>query len=83
MRNATMSGLTLATVVVEASQTSGSRMQARLALEHGRPVFLLDTMLDQQWAQDCARRPGAQVVHSPDEITQAVERLTSSDALVA
>jgi DNA processing protein len=83
MRNATMSGLTLATVVVEASQTSGSRMQARLALEHGRPVFLLDTLLDQEWARDCARRPGTQIVRSPEEITQAVERLTSSDVLVA
>jgi DNA processing protein len=83
MRNATMSGLTLATVVVEASQTSGSRMQARLALEHGRPVFLLDTLLDQEWAKDYARRPGTQVVGSPEEITEAVERLTSSDALVA
>ena len=40
MRNAVMSGLSLASVVVEASHTSGSRMQARLALEHGRPVFL-------------------------------------------
>jgi DNA processing protein len=83
MRNATMSGLTLATVVVEASQTSGSRMQARLALEHGRPVFLLDTLLEQGWAKDYARRPGTQVVRFPEEITEAVERLTSSDALVA
>ncbi len=83
MRNATMSGLTLATVVVEASQTSGSRMQARLALEHGRPVFLLDTLLAQEWARDYARRPGTQVVRSPEEITQAVERLTSSGVLVA
>jgi DNA processing protein len=83
MRNATMSGLTLATVVVEASQTSGSRMQARLALEHGRPVFLLDTLLEQEWARDYARRPGIQVVRSPEEITEAVERLTSSDTLVA
>jgi DNA processing protein len=70
-------------VVVEASQTSGSRMQARLALEHGRPVFLLDELLDQQWAKDHAQRPGTHVVSSPEEISQAVERLTSSDALVA
>jgi DNA processing protein len=83
MRNATMSGLTLATVVVEASHTSGSRMQARLALEHGRPVFLLESLLDQEWARDHARRPGAQVVRTPEEITEAVERLTSSDALLA
>ena len=41
MRNAVMSGISRATVVVEASYTSGARMQARLALEHGRPVVLL------------------------------------------
>jgi len=83
MRNATMSGLALATVIVEAAQTSGSRMQARLALEQGRPVFLLDSLLEQEWARAFARRPGIQVVSSPGEITTAVERLTSSDALVA
>jgi DNA processing protein len=83
MRNAVMSGFTLATVVVEASQQSGSRMQARLALEHGRPVFLLESLLGQQWARDCARRPGTHVIRSPAEITTIVERLTSTGALVA
>ncbi|MDQ6816357.1 MAG: DNA-protecting protein DprA [Actinomycetota bacterium] len=83
MRNATMSGLTLATVVVEASHTSGSRMQARLALEHGRPVFLVDSLMEQAWARDCATRPGTRVVRFPEEITNAVERLTSSNPLVA
>jgi DNA processing protein len=83
MRNAVMSGLALATVVVEASHTSGSRMQARLALAHGRPVFLLESLLAQQWARALAARPGTHVVNSPSEITTVVERLTSSGALVA
>lgn len=39
MRNATMSGYGLATVVVEAGETSGARAQARIAVEHGRPVI--------------------------------------------
>jgi DNA processing protein len=82
MRNAVMSGLTLASVVVEASQTSGSRMQARLALAHGRPVFLLHSLLEHDWAREFARRPGTHVVRSPAEITAVVERLTSSGALV-
>jgi DNA processing protein len=82
MRNAVMSGFALATVVVEASQTSGSRIQARLALEHGRPVFLLEAVLEHAWARECASRPGARVVSSPAEITTVVERLTSPDALV-
>ena len=42
MRNIVMSGLTLATVVIEASRTSGARMQARFALEHGRRCFSLN-----------------------------------------
>ncbi len=82
MRNAVMSGLTLASVVVEASQTSGSRMQARLALAHGRPVFLLDSLFEHEWAREFATRPGTHVVRSPAEITAIVERLTSSGTLV-
>ncbi len=83
MRNAVMSGLTLATVVVEASHTSGSRMQARLALAQGRPVFLHHALLVQPWATELAARPGAHVVRSPAEITTTIERLTSSGALTA
>lgn len=83
MRNAVMSGLSLATVVVEASLTSGSRLQARLALEHGRPVFLLEYVLEHEWARECAARPGVRVIRSPDEITTIVERLTAPGSLVA
>ena len=81
-RNATMSGLAMGTVVVEASHTSGARAQARLALEHGRPVFLPEPLLEQAWAREFADRPGAHVVHDPAEITAAIERLNSPGALV-
>jgi DNA processing protein len=81
-RNATMSGLSLATVVVEASHTSGARMQARLALEHGRPVFLLDSLVEQhKWASSYAKRPGTHVVSTPDEISTQIERLAFAKAL--
>lgn len=84
MRNAVMSGITLATVVVEASDTSGARMQARLARAQGRPVFLLASLVErQQWAREYAARPGTHVVRSPDEITTVVERLISPGSLVA
>jgi len=82
LRNAVMSGLALATVVVEASHRSGSRLQARLAPAHGRPVFLLESLLSQEWAREYATRPGTHVVGSPAEITAAVERLTSVETLV-
>jgi DNA processing protein len=83
MRNAVMSGLSLATVVVEATHTSGARLQARVALAHGRPVFLRRSLLAQGWARDCAARPGAHVFQRPDEITAVIARLTSSGALTA
>jgi DNA processing protein len=84
MRNAVMSGITLATVVVEASDTSGARMQARLARAQGRPVFLLASLVEhQQWAREYAAQPGTHVVRSPEEITTVVERLISPGSLVA
>jgi len=83
MRNAVMSGLTLATVVVEAAHTSGARMQARLALAQGRPVFLRDSLLRHEWAQAAATRPGTHTFREPEEITAMVARLTAHDTLTA
>jgi DNA processing protein len=84
MRNAVMSGIALATVVVEASDTSGARMQARLALAQGRPVFLLASLVEhQQWAREYAARPGTHVVREPRDITTVVERLISPGSLIA
>jgi len=46
MRNATMSGLCLGTVVVEASETSGALIQARKCLQQGRKLFIPQSALD-------------------------------------
>lgn len=81
MRNAVMSGLALATVVIEATGASGARMHARLAQEHNRPVFLLSSLLEHPWAREYAARPGTHVVESADQVLDSVERLTSLDAL--
>jgi DNA processing protein len=83
MRNIVMSGVALGTVVIEASHTSGAKMQARFALEHGRPVFLLESLLRHEWAREYADRPGAHVVGRADDVIELVERLTSLDTLVA
>lgn len=83
MRNVVMSGLSLATVVIEASGASGARMQARFALEHGRPVFLLRTLLSHDWAREYAKRPGTYVVVSAAEVVERVAQLTAVDALSA
>lgn len=73
MRNAVMSGYAAATVVIEANHRSGARMQARLALEHGRPVLLMDTLLEHDWARDYADRPGTHVVRNSREVLERLD----------
>ena len=75
MRNAVMSGYAAATVVIEAAFKSGARMQARLALQHGRPVFLMSSLLEHNWAREYAARPGCAVVDSADEVLTALDEL--------
>lgn len=74
MRNVAMSGLGIGTVVVEASSTSGAKMQARLALDHGKRLFLVESLvLHEKWAREYAERPGATVVKSVDDVLVALE----------
>ena len=75
LRNAVMSGYAAATVVVEAAWKSGARMQARLALEHGRPVFLLESLLEHDWARSYAERPGTTVVTDAQEVLDRLDQL--------
>jgi DNA processing protein len=82
-RNATMSGIALATVVVEAGATSGARTQARLALAHGRPVLLCEPVLEQPWARALAARPGTHVISSAGAGAELVGRLSAVTTLVA
>ena len=77
MRNAVMSGYALATVVVEAGDRSGSRVQARLALQHGRHVFLMRSLLEHKWARDYAERPGVTVVDTAADVLAGLQRLAS------
>ena len=72
-RNEVTSGISQGTVVIEASSTSGARMQARLAYEHGKRVFLLDTLVvEQPWAQQMVERRRAVAVSCIDEITSRI-----------
>jgi DNA processing protein len=77
MRNATMSGYGLATVVVEASERSGARIQARVAVEHGRPVILTDLVLTRtEWAKALRGRPGVYEAGGTSEVLDIVRSLT-------
>ena len=73
-RNAVMSGLGLGTVIVEASVRSGTRVQARHALAHGRPVLLHRTLLTQNWAAELARKPGVHAVDTAADVIDIIAR---------
>ncbi|HEU5157515.1 MAG TPA: DNA-processing protein DprA [Streptosporangiaceae bacterium] len=76
LRNVVMSGLAAGTVVVEASATSGAKMQARLALEHGKQLFLHEQLLkDQDWAKRYAQKPGVKVVRTFDDVLSSLATL--------
>jgi DNA processing protein len=78
MRNATMSGYGLATVVVEAGEFSGSRAQARMAVEHGRPVILTDLVVrSTEWGRAMVGRPGVTVVSSVQDVQRVVQQIRS------
>lgn len=73
MRNVVMSGLSTGTVVVEAGETSGARIQAEKCLEHGKRLFLVEPLVThQKWAQELADKPGASVVSTAEEIITQV-----------
>ena len=79
MRNVTMSGISQGTIVVEASYTSGAKMQARLALEHGKLVFLLRSLVTQQkWARSYLDRPRAFEI---SDVSEVLSRLRTPEKL--
>ena len=75
-RNIVMSGLSLATVVVEAGHSSGAKMQARVALQHGRTVFLLRSLVEsREWARKYVQEgaygsAAIEVASTPDIISR-------------
>jgi DNA processing protein len=79
-RNIVTSGMSQGTVVIEASRTSGAKMQARLALEHGKLAFLVGSLVtDQEWARDYLERyPRAVLV---DDVQEVIDRLRSPESV--
>jgi DNA processing protein len=69
-RNVVTSGISQGSVVIEAASTSGAKMQARLALEHGKKVFLLHSLVaSQPWAAEYVIRRGAIEVSTVEEVS--------------
>ena len=72
-RNVVTSGMSQGTVVIEASATSGAKMQARLAIEHGKQVFLLHSLVtEREWARRYLERPR---VHEVSDVADIVRLL--------
>lgn len=79
-RNVVTSGMSQGTVVIEASSTSGAKMQARLALQHGKMAFLLDSLVTSQpWAADYLEKyPRAIRV---GDVQEVIDRLRSPETV--
>jgi DNA processing protein len=68
-RNAVTSGLSRATLVVESGPRSGARLQARLAHEQGRPVYLLASLIEREpWARAFVAHGRAEPVYDPADL---------------
>jgi DNA processing protein len=68
MRNAFMSGISQGTAVIEASSTSGAKMQARIAIEQGKRCFLMASLVThEEWARRYIAR-GAIEVSSIEDV---------------
>lgn len=76
LRNGVMSGLSLATVIMEAGETSGALKQADFALKQGRQILIPESALNLPnvtWPRRYVER-GAQVVHNSAEILKALSQ---------
>jgi DNA processing protein len=72
-RNAVISGLSLVSLLVEASERSGTRTEAESAVRQGRQVLLwAPALAGARWAQLFSRQPGVRMVSTIREILEAV-----------
>lgn len=89
LRNGVMSGLSLATVIMEAGETSGALKQADFALKQGRQILIPESALNMpqiKWPAKYVKK-GAKVVNTPIDVLRILAdnnifRLENGEALV-
>ena len=76
LRNATMAGLSRASVIVQAGERSGSRVHARYAMAHGRPLIVTDAVVaSTRWGRELSHRPGVYVAGTTAEVLGIVDEV--------
>ena len=81
IRNATMSGISLATIIMEAGETSGALKQADYALKQGRDVLIPQSAIDNpsiKWPKKYVSK-GAHVFRT---LKEALEILNKNELLI-
>lgn len=72
-RNEVTSGISQATIVIEASRKSGARKQARLAFEHGKQVFLIQSLVEsEEWANSMVEQEKATPISTVAEVISSL-----------
>lgn len=73
-RNRLVAGLSLATIVTEATVQSGSLITARLTSEQGKQVFAIPSHIDNSNAEGCHHliREGATLIYHPKQVLEDV-----------
>jgi DNA processing protein len=84
-RNRIISGLSLATVIVEAGETSGALITASFAAEQGRDVFAVpgNITAPQSLGTNRLIRDGAQPLLSPQDVLEALNLTMVTEHQVA